>query len=36
MAATLRHILTGRRRALTDAPVLATDDLRLETDPLLP
>ncbi|MGH3777759.1 MAG: diacylglycerol/lipid kinase family protein [Pseudonocardiaceae bacterium] len=36
LAATLRHVLTGRRRALTDAPFLATGDLWLETDPPLP
>ncbi|HEU0127242.1 MAG TPA: hypothetical protein VFQ48_01345, partial [Pseudonocardiaceae bacterium] len=36
LAATVRHILTGRRRTLTDAPFLATDDLQLETDPPLP
>ena len=36
LVATLRHILTGRRRTLTDAPFLATDALRLETDPPLP
>jgi diacylglycerol kinase (ATP) len=36
LAATVRHILTGRRRTLTDEPFLATDDLRLETDPPLP
>ncbi|MGH3979113.1 MAG: diacylglycerol/lipid kinase family protein [Pseudonocardiaceae bacterium] len=35
LAATLRHIVTGRRRALTDAPFLATGDLWLETDPPL-
>jgi diacylglycerol kinase (ATP) len=36
LAATVRHILTGRRRTLTDAPFLATDELQLETDPPLP
>lgn len=36
LAATVRHIFTGRRRTLTDAPFLATDELRLETDPPLP
>lgn len=36
LAATVRHILTGRRRTLTDEPFLVTDDLRLETDPPLP
>src|SRR5947209_20255813 len=32
----LRHILSGRRRTLTAAPFLATDDLWLDTDPPLP
>ncbi|HEY3690924.1 MAG TPA: YegS/Rv2252/BmrU family lipid kinase [Pseudonocardiaceae bacterium] len=36
LAATLRHILSGRRRTLTAAPFLATDDLWLDTDPPLP
>ena len=36
LAATLRHLLTGRRRTLTSAPFLATDHLWLETDPPLP
>jgi YegS/Rv2252/BmrU family lipid kinase len=36
LAATVRHILTGRRRTLTDEPFLTTDDLQLETDPPLP
>ena len=36
LAATLRHLATGRRRTLTDEPFLATDRLRLDTDPALP
>jgi diacylglycerol kinase (ATP) len=35
LVATARHMLTGWRRTLTDAPFLATADLRLETDPPL-
>jgi diacylglycerol kinase (ATP) len=36
LAASLRHLATGRRRTLTDAPFLVTDQLRLDTDPALP
>jgi diacylglycerol kinase (ATP) len=36
LAATLRHLATGRRRTLTEAPFLVTDQLRLDTDPALP
>jgi len=36
LAATLRHLATGRRRTLTEAPFLATDQIRLDTDPTLP
>jgi YegS/Rv2252/BmrU family lipid kinase len=36
LTATLTHILTGRRRTLTAAPFLATDNLHLQTDPPLP
>ena len=36
LAATLRHLATGHRRTLTEEPFLATDHLRLDTDPALP
>jgi hypothetical protein len=36
LAATLRHLATGRRRTLTAAPFLVTDQLLLNTDPVLP
>jgi len=36
LAATMQHLVTGRRRTLTMAPFLATGDLWLETDPPLP
>jgi diacylglycerol kinase family enzyme len=36
LAATVRHLATGRRPTLNETQLLATDQLRLETDPVLP
>jgi diacylglycerol kinase (ATP) len=36
LAATVRHVATGRRRTLKETQFLATNQLRLETDPVLP